>query len=109
MKEGDRVVKNPETWVPNDFDGWGRGAGVGIVVQAPFDMGPGGCDVRWPGGRCFEQTDQLLPAPGCPDGGTCHHNCQDKCFRVQCCGPLSGVYADDEWPADVVAEHEEET
>jgi hypothetical protein len=21
---GDRVIKNPEGWIPNDFDGWGR-------------------------------------------------------------------------------------
>jgi hypothetical protein len=37
--------------------------------------------------------------PVCPDGGTCHHECQGRdCFRVDCCEPLSGVYVDDEWP-----------
>jgi hypothetical protein len=41
----------------------------------------------------------------CPDGGTCHHWCGRKCFRVQTCGPLSGVYPDDEWPAEVLIEH----
>lgn len=40
----------------------------------------------------------------CPDGGKCHHKCAPaECFRVQCCGPLSGVYPNDEWPDDVRA------
>lgn len=44
------------------------------------------------------------PVPGaCPDGGTCHHACTRSCFRVDWSGPLSGVYPNDEWPADVVA------
>lgn len=35
----------------------------------------------------------------CPDDGTCHHECKDTtCFRVRCCGPLSGVYVGDQWP-----------
>ena len=39
----------------------------------------------------------------CPDGGTCHHECAiQDCFRVACCGPLSGVYPNDQWPASVV-------
>lgn len=42
----------------------------------------------------------------CPDAGTCHHNCPQACFRVLTCGPLSGVYLDDAWPADVRMEHE---
>ncbi len=29
FKIGDRVVKNPQTWQKNEFDGWGRGLGVG--------------------------------------------------------------------------------
>jgi hypothetical protein len=39
----------------------------------------------------------------CPDGGTCHHQCAARalCFRVTECGPLSGVYPGDRWPADV--------
>ena len=41
----------------------------------------------------------------CPDGGTCHHDCNDQCWRVGACGPLSGVYPDDDWPADVMDEH----
>lgn len=39
----------------------------------------------------------------CPDDGTCHHyGCHDGCFRVRTCGPLSGVYPDDEWPDEVL-------
>jgi hypothetical protein len=41
----------------------------------------------------------------CPDGGTCHHHCVEGCFRVECCSPLSGVYPDDEWPADIRTRH----
>ena len=60
---GDRVVRNPATWQPNDFDSWGRGVGVGVVVEPPFPLGPDEVDVRWAGGRCFEFVGQLLPAP----------------------------------------------
>lgn len=56
---GDKVVKNEETWEPNDFDSWGRGIGVGIIVEPPFEMDKGEVDVRWEGGRCFEFTHQL--------------------------------------------------
>lgn len=36
----------------------------------------------------------------CPDGGTCHHECQPggRCWRVDNAGPLSGVYEGDRWP-----------
>lgn len=63
FSRGDRVIKNPATWVANDFDRWGRGEGVGVVVEPPFHMKDHEVDVRWPHGRCFETTDQLLPAP----------------------------------------------
>ncbi len=56
---GDKVVKNEETWEPNDFDNWGRGIGVGQIVEPPFEMEDGEVDVRWEGGRCFEFTHQL--------------------------------------------------
>ncbi len=61
---GDRVVKNPATWQPNEFDSWGRGQGIGVVIAPPFLLGPDEVDVRWPAGRCFEVTAGLLPAPG---------------------------------------------
>lgn len=40
-------------------------------------------------------------APSCPDGGTCHHACPSAaaCFRVAWCGPLTGTYPGDDWPA----------
>lgn len=59
MKPGDKVIKNDAAWIPNDFDSWGRGIGIGIVVEPPFDLDPGHVDVRWESGRCFENTDQL--------------------------------------------------
>lgn len=62
FKIGDYVKKNPAKWVPNDFDSWGRGAGIGQVVESPFELDENEVDVRWPGGRCFETIDQLLPA-----------------------------------------------
>lgn len=40
----------------------------------------------------------------CPDGAVCNHDCESRCFRVDNCGPLSGVYPDDEWPSEMSAE-----
>ncbi len=34
----------------------------------------------------------------CPDDGACHHGCVWRCWRVDYCGPLSGVYPGDVWP-----------
>jgi len=62
FKVGEYVKKNPMTWQPNDFDSWGRGLGVGQIVEPPFEMPHDQVDVRWPGGRCFENIHQLLPA-----------------------------------------------
>ncbi len=59
---GDRVVKNTATWEVNEFDGWGRGEGVGVIVEPPFPLDPDDVDVRWPGGRCFEAVHGLLHA-----------------------------------------------
>jgi hypothetical protein len=61
FRVGDYVKKNPDTWKPNDFDSWGRGVGVGQIVAPESEMPAGEVDVRWPAGRCFEYTDQLLP------------------------------------------------
>lgn len=53
----------------------------------------------------------LDPRPGCPDGGTCHHECPPTptgprpCFRVRMAGPLSGVYPLNVWPEAVRREH----
>lgn len=59
---GDRVRRNPETWERSDLDSWGRGVGVGEVVEPPFSLDDGQVDVRWPGGRCFELVTQLMLA-----------------------------------------------
>ena len=55
MKTGDKVIKNPETWIPNEFDEWGRGEGEGEVVATLPDL-----DVKWPAGRCYENIEQLI-------------------------------------------------
>jgi len=61
---GDKVIKNEETWITNDFDGWGRGIGVGVVVEPPFYMNDDEVDIRWNGGRCFEFTEELINITG---------------------------------------------
>lgn len=63
MKIGDKVVKNTKTWIPNSFDSWKRGQGVGIIVTPPFVLENGYVDVRWPSGRCFESTKGLIVKP----------------------------------------------
>lgn len=39
----------------------------------------------------------------CMDGGTCHHSCQNECFRKTCCVPLSDSGLDDNWQPKAVA------
>lgn len=51
----------------------------------------------------IERARAAAPTMQCPDGGTCHHHCgipafHGRCFRVESCGPLSGVYPNDDWP-----------
>lgn len=42
----------------------------------------------------------------CPDGGTCHHSCVERCWRVRNAGPLSAAgYPGDQWPEQVKREH----
>ena len=57
MNIGDKVIKNEETWISNEFDDWGRGIGVGLVVDIVDDSE---VDVRWDGGRCYESINQLI-------------------------------------------------
>ena len=59
---GTKVKKNPAQWVPSDFDEWGAGEGIGEVVEPPFTLEPGCVDVRWPAGRAFQQTAELIEA-----------------------------------------------
>jgi len=49
---------------------------------------------------------ERLRAARCPDCGACHHQCGPACFRVLNCGPLSGVYENDEWPPELAARHQ---
>lgn len=58
FKNGDLVVKNPNTWVASEFDSWGRGTGIGEVVGDDC-VADGEVDVRWPGGRCYERVEGL--------------------------------------------------
>ena len=60
FKVGDKVQKNNNTWIPNDFDDWGRGIGIGSIVDPPFVLDEGDIDVVWPAGRCFENINELI-------------------------------------------------
>ncbi len=51
FRPGDRVRKNPATWAPNRFDVWGRGVGVGVVIEPPFRMAEGGSRCAVGGGK----------------------------------------------------------
>ena len=55
FKIGDNVVKNKDFWVTNDFDQWGRGNGIGIIIEV-FDTH---LDIRWPAGKCYEDFNQI--------------------------------------------------
>lgn len=60
FKIGDRVVKNPNYWMPSEFDNWGAGDGVGIIdsifIEADSSIS---VDVRWPAGRCYQKEREL--------------------------------------------------
>ncbi len=60
LKVGDKVIKNPATWIGSDFDSWGAGEGVGEVVEPPFELDETEVDVRWPEGRCFQKASELI-------------------------------------------------
>jgi len=55
LRAGDQVVKNPLNWKENAFDSWGRGVGVGTIVE----IVDGDVDVKWPAGKCFENPIEL--------------------------------------------------
>ena len=59
MKAGDKVGKNEANWIPNDFDSWGRGEGIGEIVEVLDDGNGEFYDVRWSGGRCWEEKNQI--------------------------------------------------
>lgn len=59
---GDRVKKNPKTWVHSGLEWHGRGEGVGVVTEPPFALLTDSVYVTWPECRCFEKEMQLLAA-----------------------------------------------
>ena len=61
-KIGSVVKMNSENWVNCDFDSWGKGIRVGVVVEPSFSLEGHEVDVGCPEGRCFENTSQLLQA-----------------------------------------------
>jgi hypothetical protein len=83
---------------------------VKAIYQFTYD-GQGGwvtAILKGDDGSTYEvNADHLRIRRGCPDGGTCHHECgRGGCFRIDWAGPLSGVYPGDVWPEEVrEAEH----
>lgn len=56
---GDLVLANWANWSPSEFDEWGAGWGVGVVVGLDgLDFGM--VDVRWLGGREYRSTRELI-------------------------------------------------
>lgn len=61
LKPGDRVVKNRANWIPSEFDAWGAGDGVGVVVANVHGREIAGeVDVRWPTGRAMQRPEELI-------------------------------------------------
>ena len=60
MRAGTKVIKNPETWLPNEFDVDGRGQGIGYVVIPPYPLGRDQYQIVWNGTRYFEYTNQII-------------------------------------------------
>jgi hypothetical protein len=52
-------------------------------------------------------AEKSTDTQGCPDGGTCHHECAaSSCFRVKYAGPLSAAdYPNNEWPEAILKEN----
>lgn len=56
---GDLVVKNPDTWVSNELDWWGRGEGVGVIIPPSKPMASFVTGVRWQCGITLEAVSGL--------------------------------------------------
>jgi len=60
-------------------------------------------------GRCLSEAgvesvpETEILGQSCIDGGTCHHGCEDRCFRRESCGPLSGY--DGPWEYDTARQN----
>lgn len=61
LKAGQKVKKNPETWVPNAIDERGRGHGIGVVLKDEIPCKrQRKVDIEWPIVRCFERVEGLI-------------------------------------------------
>ena len=54
-----KVIKNEKTWVPNEFDSWGRGEGTGEIISRDGDY----TEVQWPNGKHTEHISHLRIKP----------------------------------------------
>lgn len=59
FKIGDRVIKNPSGWQCTEFDEWGAGEGIGVIVSPDIPLDEDCYDVRWPTGRAFQHEKEL--------------------------------------------------
>lgn len=57
----------------------------------------------------YQEIKEEKLGASCIDGGTCHHSCISKCFRRQCCDPLTGFEGDWLYPKDDEASQEGES
>jgi len=60
--------------------------------------------------RIIAEVDAEIAAEAprrCPDDAVCHHGCTRGCFRVACAGPLTGVYAGDDWPHSIWKQYQD--
>lgn len=79
-------------WKPTPDDPIRQLVKAGALIAAEIDR--------------LKQPPRQPAKKNCPDDGRCHHDCPgSSCFRVQHCGPLSGVYPGDQWPPDVLRSH----
>lgn len=88
--------------------GWAQENGVAGAPGAIAVLQPRPGLYKFPMYDRIDLHERAVPVPeeaekkSCPDDGTCHHGCAASCFRVQTCGPLSGVFPNNIWPAEIV-------
>lgn len=56
---GTRVVKEERFWIESEFDFWGAGLGVGIIVNDEESLGGSYVDVKWPNGKAYQNINEL--------------------------------------------------
>jgi hypothetical protein len=61
---GDRVVKDPENWIPSELDSFGAGEGVGEITEITAEpTGPLLARVRWRTVLGWHMWHELMPTP----------------------------------------------